>query len=60
MKKSKYSDLYTLRPDGRYQGYYRDAAGKRHVVNDKDPEQNQGFSGFAFPLLFVLCGEKIR
>ena len=39
MKKSKYSDLYTLRSDGRYQGYYRDAAGKRHVVNDKDPEK---------------------
>lgn len=39
MKKSKYADLYTLRSDGRYQGYYRDAEGKRHVVNDRDPEQ---------------------
>ena len=39
MKKSKYADLYTLRSDGRYQGYYRDAAGKRHVVCDRDPEQ---------------------
>lgn len=39
MKKRKYADLYTLRADGRYQGYYRDAAGKRHVVCDRDPEQ---------------------
>ena len=39
MKKSKYADLYTLRSDGRYQGYYRDATGKRHVVCDRDPEQ---------------------
>ena len=39
MKKSKYSDLYTLRSDGRYQGYYRDAGGKRHAVYDRDPEQ---------------------
>lgn len=39
MKKSKYAELYTLRKDGRYQGYYRDAAGKRHVVCDRDPEQ---------------------
>ncbi len=37
MKKSDYAKLYTLRPDGRYQGYYRDAAGKRHTVCDRDP-----------------------
>jgi len=38
-KKSKYADLYTLRPDGRYQGYYRDLDGKRHTVCDRDPEE---------------------
>lgn len=37
-KASKYANLYTLRPDGRYQGYYRDREGKRHTVCDKDPE----------------------
>ena len=39
MRKSKFADLYTLRSDGRYQGYYRDAEGKRHTVCDRDPEQ---------------------
>lgn len=38
-KKSKYADLYTLRSDGRYQGYYRDRDGKRHTVCDRDPEE---------------------
>lgn len=38
-KKPDYAALYTLRSDGRYQGYYRDAAGKRHAVCDRDPEQ---------------------
>ena len=38
-KKVVYASLYTLRADGRYQGYYRDAAGKRHVVYDRDPER---------------------
>lgn len=38
-KRSKYADLYTLRSDGRYQGYYRDADGKRHTVCDRDPEE---------------------
>lgn len=38
-KKSRYADLYTLRADGRYYGWYRDAAGKRHAVYDRDPEQ---------------------
>ncbi len=37
-KKINYAALYTLRSDGRYQGYYRDADGKRHAVNDRDPE----------------------
>ncbi len=37
-KKIDYASLYTLRSDGRYQGYYRDETGKRHVVCDKDPE----------------------
>ncbi len=38
-KKINYASLYTLRPDGRYQGYYRDKQGKRHTVCDKDPEK---------------------
>ena len=38
-KKINYAAMYTLRADGRYQGYYRDAAGKRHAVCDRDPEQ---------------------
>lgn len=37
--KIDYSKLYTLRSDGRYQGYYRDANNIRHVVCDKDPEK---------------------
>ena len=39
MKKINYSSLYTLRKDGRYMGYWRDAAGVRHAVYDKDPEK---------------------
>lgn len=37
-KKIDYASLYTLRPDGRYQGYYRDSKG-RHTVCDKDPKK---------------------
>ena len=37
-KKIDYAGLYTLRSDGRYQGYYKDAAGKRRAVCDRDPE----------------------
>jgi len=37
-KKAKYAELYTLRADGRYQGWYRDRDGKRHAVYDRDPE----------------------
>ena len=38
-KKLNYGDLYTLRRDGRYQGYYRDKDGKRRAVCDRDPER---------------------
>jgi len=38
-KKLNYASLYTLRSDGRYQGYYRSPDGKRHAVYDRDPEQ---------------------
>lgn len=38
-KRIDYAKMYTLRKDGRYQGYYRDADGKRHAVYDRDPEQ---------------------
>lgn len=38
-KKNPYAEMYTIRPDGRYQGYYRDKDGKRHPVCDKDPEK---------------------
>lgn len=34
-----YAKLYTLRSDGRYQGYWKDADGKRHVICDRDPER---------------------
>lgn len=36
-KKPDYASLYTLRADGRYQGYWRDAQGKRHALCDRDP-----------------------
>ncbi len=38
-KKIDYASMFTLRKDGRYQGYYTDKDGKRHAVCDKDPEQ---------------------
>ena len=38
-KKLNYAELFTLRPDGRYQGYYRDDTGKRRVVYDRDPQK---------------------
>lgn len=37
MKTPNYAALYTLRADGRYQGYWRDAAGVRHTLCDRDP-----------------------
>lgn len=36
-RQSKYSSLYTLRKDGRYQGSYTDDTG-RHYVYDRDPK----------------------
>ncbi len=39
MAKINYAKLYTLRKDGRYQGYWKDADGKRHAVYDRDPEK---------------------
>ena len=36
-KKIDYAALYTLRADGRYMGYWRDASGKRHAAYDRDP-----------------------
>ena len=38
-KKINYAAMYTLRADGRYQGWYRDQAGKRQAVYDRDPER---------------------
>lgn len=37
-RRKKVYSLFTQRPDGRFQGYYRDAEGKRHTVCDRDPE----------------------
>ena len=39
MPKTNYAKLYTLRSDGRYQGYWKDANGKRHALCDRDPER---------------------
>lgn len=36
-KQPDYASLYTLRADGRYQGYWHDAQGKRHALCDRDP-----------------------
>ena len=38
-KKIDYASLYTLRKDGRFMGYYRDADGKRRAVYDRDPAE---------------------
>lgn len=38
-KKINYADMYTLRKDGRYQGYWRDKDGTRHTICDRDPER---------------------
>ena len=37
MPKPNYARLYTLRSDGRYQGYWKDADGVRHAICDRDP-----------------------
>lgn len=43
MKKPNYEDMFTLRSDGRYQGYWhepsKDGKGKRHAICDRDPER---------------------
>ena len=39
MKGMNYAKLYTKRSDGRYQGYWKDADGKRHAICDRDPER---------------------
>lgn len=38
-KKINYASMYTLRKDGRYQGFWRDQNGKRHTICDRDPER---------------------
>lgn len=38
-KRINYAAMFTLRKDGRYMGFYRDAEGKRRAVYDRDPEQ---------------------
>ena len=38
-KKPDYAALFTLRADGRYMGYWKDRAGKRHAIYDRDPER---------------------
>lgn len=40
-KKFDYSSMFVRRKDGRWQGYYYDADGKRHCVSDSDPERLQ-------------------
>jgi integrase len=37
-KKIDYASLFTLRKDGRYQGWYKDENGKRKAVYDRNPE----------------------
>lgn len=43
-RKIDYAAMFTLRPDGRYQGYWRELdkngepTGKRHTICDKDPK----------------------
>ena len=44
MKKPNYAAMFTLRADGRYQGYWHEPSkngkkGKRHFVYDRDPER---------------------
>lgn len=37
-KKINYASMFTLRADGRYQGYWHDKTGKRHTICDRNPE----------------------
>ena len=39
MPKLNYAAMFTLRKDGRYQGYWHEKNGKRHAICDRDPEQ---------------------
>lgn len=45
MKKLNYGEMFTLRSDGRYMGYWRELdkdgapTGKRHCICDRDPER---------------------
>lgn len=44
MKKPNYAAMFTLRADGRYQGYWHEEGkngkkGKRHYIYDRDPER---------------------
>ncbi len=39
MKKPDYASMFTLRKDGRYQGYWHDKGGSRHAIYDRDPER---------------------
>lgn len=63
-KKIDYASMYTLRSDGRYQGYYRDAQGKRHAVYDRDPEllyykiAQKELPAKAAPLTFADAAER--
>ena len=38
-KKINYAEMFTLRKDGRYQGYWRSPDNKRHTICDRDPEK---------------------
>ena len=38
-KKINYADLFTLRSDGRYMGYWHEPDGRRHAIYDRDPEK---------------------
>lgn len=63
-KKIDYASLYTLRSDGRYQGYWHDAAGKRHALCDRDPEalyhkiEQREAPKDAAPLLFAEAADR--
>ena len=36
MAKTNFAKLFTLRADGRYQGYWKDRDGGRHALCDRD------------------------
>ena len=38
-KKINYADMFTLRKDGRYMGYWKEPNGNRHAIYDRDPEK---------------------